>query len=537
MSNADRQQRRRLEKAAAERGLDPKDVQKLDDQDLERLENAQDVDNELAQRLQPSLGNQAVRDMMSNQRAQEAAQAAELEILEEEEEEYAEELIEEVDQEGASLDSPRLGGGGGSGTGDPNAGGAPGQMPWEQDMLFGDDDEDDDPQPRRRRTRPSARGTANQVVGPYANEDESQLLDQKEFEHIDDRLSAMAARAKTDRSGDARYMAVEMALSDPRRLARQGLDPESLIDRTGAQDPIGRPTAMGRFLGTHAEGLLARSVARLLGRAMSSLAPEAGGHAGAVARLSGLAVSTEALEGGGARTDRAVQIALLHDAWPEAIGVARQLGIESLRAPLVFDGILALRKLPPPPPDPGHRPRPWHLDLAALTTAVPPGPVPVVPRLDLAPAPPAAELTEALAEELAAVDAILARFTGGADPADLPIDPVISRDQLIPVLKAVDQLLSALGRTQVEAAAAAGAAYRIHHAPLRPVLEELDRHLRSLARQTVNVARKLQRFEGAPLLAVRGQPEAQAARLTTCVTRFLELRTSCLEQLAGAMDA
>jgi hypothetical protein len=69
------------------------------------------------------------------------------------------------------------------------------------------------------------------------------------------------------------------------------------------------------------------------------------------------------------------------------------------------------------------------------------------------------------------------------------------------------------------------------------VLEEFDRHLRSLARQTVNVARKLQKFEGASLLAVRGQPEAQAARLTTCVTRFLELRTSCLEQLAGAMDA
>jgi len=537
MGNADRQQRRRLEKAAAERGLDPKDVQKLDDQDLERIESAQDVDNELAQRLQPSLGNQAVRDMMANQRAQEAEQAAELEIIEEEEEEYAEELVEEVDHEGLGLDSPNLGGGGGGSADNPGANGGPGQMPWEQDMLFGDDGEDDDPQPRNRRTRPGARRTGNQVVGPYANEDESQLIDQTEFEHIDDRLSAMAARAKTDRSGDARYLAVEAALGDPRRLARQGLDPETLIDRTGPLDPIGRPTAMGRFLGGNAEGLLARSVSRLLGRAMSSLAPEAGGHAGAVARLSGLAVSAEALEGGGERTDRAVQIAMLHDAWPEAIGVARQLGIESLRAPLVFDGILALRKLPPPPPDPGHRPRPWHLDLAALTTAVPPGPVPVVPHLDLAPAPPEAELSDALAEELAAVDAVLARFTGGADPADLPTDPVISRAQLMPALKAVDQLLSTLGRTQVEVAAAAGAAYRVHHAPLRPVLEELDRHLRSLARQTVTVARKLQKFEGAPLLAVRGQPEALVTRLSACVTRFLELRTTSLEQLAGAMDA
>lgn len=536
MARGDRQTRQRLEKAAAERGIDKRDLQKLDDQDLERIESAKDIDNALAQRLQPSLGNQAVKEMMANQEAMAHEQeglgmdAGGLEL--EEEEEYVEEFIEDAQDLEEGLDAPQMGGGGGGGGGEGGGGG--GGMPWEQVHLFGGDDDDDGDTPRKRRTR--KRGpTANLGVGEENRQPESEeeWLDDEEVEAIDDRLGGLAEAAPTQRWGDARYRAVEAGLVDTRRLGRRSLEPEDLVDRTGPLDPIGRPTAMGRFLARHGENLMARSVARLLGQHLSALAPGAGGHAGAVGRLGSLAVCAEALEGGGERTDRALRISLLRDAWPEAVAVARELGIEGLRAPVVFDRVRTRRGLPPPPLAGPHHPRPGHLDVPALMACVPLGPVPVFPRIEVAPAPP--EVSDDA--DLASVDAILARFTGGEDPAGLPEDPFLSREQLMPLLRAVDQLLSCFGRMQVELAAAAGAAYRVHPSPVRPVLAEVDRQLRTLARQVVGTARQLQQLEGMPLMRVRGEPERLSERLRDCVVQFEELRDRSLHRLAGALDA
>ncbi len=536
MARGDRQTRQRLEKAAAEKGIDPKDLQKLDAQDLERIESAKDMDNALAQRLQPSIGNQAVKEMMANKEANEMeAQGQEAGGVEfEEEEEYVEEFIEEgVDLE-EGLDAPQMGGGGGGGGAGGEGGGAPGGMPWEQANLFGGDDEDDGDAPRRRKVRPKARRSFNQGVGEEnRQEEEEAILPADEVEIIDDRLGAYAAEAETERWGDARYLAVESSLVDTRRLGRRSMEPESLVDRTGPLDPIGRPTSLGRFLADHGENLMARSLARLLGGSLAALAPEPGGHAGAVARLANLTVCAESLEGGGDRTDRALRVALLDDAWPEAISVARELGIEGLRAPVVFDRIRTRRGLPPPPSAKPHLPKPGHLDVAALRACVPFGPAPVFPRFEVAPPPP--EVSDDA--DVASVDAILARFTGGEDPAGLPEDPFLSRAQLMPVLKAVDQLLSSFGRMQVELAAAAGAAYRIRACPVRPVLAEVDRQLRTLARQVVGTARKLQQLEGAPLMKVRNEPDRLVTRLRDSVAQFEELRERSLMRLAGAMDA
>ena len=542
MARGDRQTRQRLEKAAAEKGIDKQDLQKLDEQDLERIESAKDIDNALAQRLQPSLGNQAVKEMMANQEAMAHEQeglgvdgmgleGGGLEL--EEEEEYVEELVEDAHDLEEGLDAPQMGGGGGGGGSD--GGGGPGGMPWEQVHLFGgDDDEDDTATPRKRRTR-SVGATGNVGVGEENRqaEAEEEWLDDEEVEAIDDRLGGLAEAAPTQRWGDARYRAVEAALVDTRRLGRRSLEPEDLVDRTGPLDPIGRPTTMGRFMARHGENLMARSVSRLLGQHLSALAPSAGGHAGAVARLGALAVCAEALEGGGERTDRALRISLLRDAWPEAVAVARELGIEGLRAPVVFDRLRTRRGLPPPPLAGPHLPRPGHLDVPALVACVPLGPAPVFPRIDVAPAPP--EVSDDA--DLASVDAILARFTGGEDPAGLPEDPFLSREQLLPLLRAVDQLLSCFGRMQVELAAAAGAAYRVHPSPVRPVLAEVDRQLRTLARQVVGTARQLQQLEGMPLMRVRGEPERLTERLRDCVVQFEELRERSLHRLAGALDA
>src|SRR6185436_1659555 len=102
---------------------------------------------------------------------------------------------------------------------------------------------------------------------------------------------------EADRSGDAVYRAVEAVLGDPKALAHPMPAPEALTDRARPDDPIGRATSIGRFVGEAGVGRLAVSVARVLSGVGAAIVGEEEGHAGAVARLASLAVTAEALEG------------------------------------------------------------------------------------------------------------------------------------------------------------------------------------------------------------------------------------------------
>ncbi len=500
-------------------------------QDLEALEEGKDLNAETAQRLQKSMGNQALNNIMN--RNTPAAQGADLSVEMEEEEaeqQEAEEELGDKEEEGAEHEeSQRAFGGTGGGGG---AGG--GGDPWDLENLFGGEDDDDGSgKPRKRRRM---RGSPIRNIPGLGAQD---LLPPKAKDAIEEAdLEAIGARlgplGEVTRWGDALYQAVEPALMDPARLGRRSaLEPEDLVDSTGVLDPLGRPAEIGRFLMEAADGLLTRSLARVLGGPSAALLVEATGHAGAAARLASLCVSVEALEGGGVPLDRAAAVALRRDAWPVAMEAAS--GVDAfgrLRAPQLLQSILGAQagsdELPPP------KEEPLPIGGRALTRVIPQSVTPDIPGVDLSEIPTMPEEEEAVA----AVDALLARLTGGADVADLPPDPSLSIGHVSPVLEAATGLVNALSRTQVELTAAALAVRRVHpRAPVRPVLLRADEGLAQLARTVVGAGRRLERLVGQPMSAARGQAAELVGQLREATTALGALRVWALSTLGGAVAA
>ncbi len=501
-------------------------------QDLETLEEGKDLNADMAQRLQKSMGNQALTNIMN--RNAPAAQGADVSVEMEEEEEQQQESEEELgdkEEEGAEREESQRAFGGTGGAG----GGGAGGDPWDLENLFGGEDDDDDSGKPRRRKR--MRGSpvrnfpgmgAQDLLPPKAQN----AVDEADLNEIEARLGPLLPVAA--RWGDAQYQAVEAALLDPRQLGRRSaIEPEELVDATGVLDPLGRPSEIGRFLSEAADGLLSRSLARVLAGPSAALLCEATGHAGAAARLASLAISVEALEGGGAALDRAVAVALRRDAWPAAMEAAS--GVDAfgrLRAPQLLASILGSAGATEELPASGEEPLP--IGGRALDRVVPCGVQPTIPGIDLSSIPQLPDEDE----DVAAVDALLARLTNGLEVGDLPPDPHLNAALVSPVLEAATGLVNALSRTQVELTAAALAVRRVHpKAPVRAVLLRADEALAQIARSVVGAGRKLERLVGQPLISASSPAEELVGQLREATSALFALRVWALSTLGGAVAA
>lgn len=520
MATSGHEQRRRRDAQSLEAG--DRSAAEQAPVDLERLEAGQDLSPELMAVLAPQLGNLGLQDAFDRQGRGASGVSGQ---------EEDEQLALEADQEEDILEELEAseivfggGGGGGGGGGDP----------WDVGQLFGGDDDDEVPnKPRPRAAPPRPREDGEEEDDDDFFEDDEpesdpDALDPAVLDPVERRLGPVAD--PDTRVGDARYVAVEPALTSALYVARRALRPEALADIDHPADPIGRPAEVGAFLWRHGRSPRSRALGRLVARGTAALCPPAGGHAGAAARLATLAVCAEVSEGG-LSVDRAVQLALLDEAWPAAVEAARPLSRRGrLRSPLIVAAALGA---PLDHDGDGRIPTPSPLGGAALREALPPPLLTEVPRLDpaslTAPTPdPADPLTE--------LDAVLHELTGGAPPK---VHPTLERATVAPLLTAARHLMNAVGRGYVEVAAAALAVRFVHAgAPVAATVRVADRTLTTLAREVLKAGKTLERAVGYRLEALDLEELQEAA---TALRRALATQQALMDwtvdTLAGALDA
>jgi hypothetical protein len=491
---------------------DAADQQQEQTSSLEKIEEGQEISPDAAERLQPQMGNLAVQALLAQTQSstQTSTGTADFEL--------AEEIQEQGEEyEGGSLDVGDVSFGGGSGDGG-GGGGVPVDMnPWEVQHLFGGDDDDTPKKPtpkKPRRALPQQRSTAD--LGTGLSTDDERLPDE-EMNHIEESLGTTPVMKEEYRAGDSRYRAIEFGLQTPHAIGRRKLIPESMIDRTDHLDPIGRATAIGRFLSNNATEENARAIARLTGAPVAILLTPSTGHAGAAARLATLTVCAEAQEGGAMHSDRAVAVSLCRDVWGHALESARKVAATGrVVAPHIVEAAGEIM-------DESEEQPKFHmtneamaavrLGTQALDAIIPIPIIPEIPSLNFAEAP--ALITENTA--IAAADAALASFTGAPSAAELPNERILDSTTLQPVLDAATALVNAMGRAQVEFAAATIALKRVRpSAQSLSTLKHADKALRQLARTVVLHGDKLHR--------ARGMPAAATGELTQ--TAILSMRQS-----------
>ena len=503
-----------------------------DQQVLESLEEGMELAPDQAGRVAGQFGNAALAALLGNQVATPGAAGVDLE--EDEGVELVEEIGEDLDAT-HELDSRDFGGGGAPAA-PTDGGGGDGGDPWDVGHLFGGDDDDEDPNaptatgrlgpsPRRKIQRPTD--------DPFEEQLDEGELQPEDIDGVDKIIGSTQARGETPRMGDAQYAAVESCLTDPKELGRRDLEPEDLVGRHGATDPVSRPTAIGAFIARSGRSRRARTVGRLLATGTSGLFSQANGFSGGVARLCSLAVCAEALEGGGPRTDRAVALALAQDAWPTTVGCARPMAQRGrLHAPEVLDALLG-RPAPSQPIE--QLPPPSVLGGRALEGLLPPAYIPEVPALDLD-----SDLTERSTDpDVQELDAALSFFLTGDDGSSQSPDRPVPKTILQPALHSARYLMNAAGKAHVEFAAAGYAVSSVRpNAPVRGPLEAADRALARIARTILRAARKLEQVEGTPRTEIDpAAVDAMTDELNTARERLLELRQWSFETIAGAMDA
>jgi len=503
-----------------------------DQQLLEGFDEGMELAPEQAGRVAAQFGNAALAGLIGSQVAVPGAAGVDLE------EEETIELVEEVGEEledAHKLDSRSYGGGGPSAPVDDGNSGD-GDSPWDVGHLFGGEDDDEDPHaPTRtgRLPRMPRRKFKAPTDDPFADGPDEGELQAEDIDGVDKLIGDTQARSETPRDGDAVYRAVEDCLTDPRELGRRILEPEDLVGRSGATDPVGRPIEIGRFLADCGHRRSARVLGRVLAGAAGHLFPDAGGFSGGVARMCSLAVCAEALEGGRERTDRAVAVSLAQDTWPRTVSMARPMAQQGrLHAPDVLDALIGGRA----PSVPAHKlPPPSVLGARGLIQLLPPSYVPEIPSIDLD-----ADIGVVSDDpELAELDAVLAFFATGRDAtADAPDRP-IPQEVMQPALHTARYLMNAAGKAHVEMAAAAFAVSSVRPgAPVRGPLEVVDGALARIARAILRAGRKLEKVVGNP----RDQTDPAAVEailneLREARQRLVDLRHWAFETVAGALDA
>ena len=494
--------------------------------DLQGVEEGEEISPDVAERLQPQMGNQAVQALLArtSSSTQTDSGTGVLDMAEDVG------LSEEEEFEGGDLQMPAMEMGGGGGDVPVES------SPWEVGRLFGgDDDEPAKPKPRKRKRQPAARsGSEGEDAQLFEDEDS---LPSEHAEHIETTLGETPKMRDEFRSGDARYRAIETGLQKPHAIGRRKLTPEAMVDKTDHLDPIGRSTSIARFMIGAATKEQTRALARTLAVPVSVWLPDATGHAGAAARLASLTVCAEAIEGGGTPTDNAVRLALCFDAWPSAVKAARNLSkagrivapeiVEGAGEQLDTDSSQIPRMLTSTDALTGIR-----LGRTALESILPDAHTPTIPNIGFGAPPPMALEDPALA----AVDAVLAEFTGGKSPSDLPEERRLSPERIQPVLDAATKLVNRLGQAQVEFAAAAIALGRVRPgSPARATLIHADRALRVLARTVVKNGDKIHRARGAPIAAVGTMHIESIQAMRDTASAFEALRGWCLNAIAEAL--
>lgn len=491
---------------------------------IERLEEGQEVSPDVAERLQPQMGNLAVQALLTRTASstQTSTGTGDMEL--------AEEIGESIDEEyeGGSLSLPdiQMGGGGGDGL--------PGEhMPWEVGFLFGGDDEPA-PTPKRKRRR-----RRREIEREYDNDDATPQDDDQldeDIKHIEQTMGKTPSMRKEFRAGDARYRAIESGLGSPHAIGRRTLRPEAMVDRIDELDPIGRATAISGFLEKHAANKLSRALAQTVSKPASILLLEATGHAGAAARMASLTVCAQAVEGGGTAADNAAQIALNQDAWFEALDAARVLAESGhVVAPEIVKtaGFMTAEHGAPKAETPTqiNALPSIRLGQQALRHLLPESDIPSIPHIHI-PMPDRPNHDPGVA----AVDALLTELTGGHSPTDLPAENRLEPALIAPILSRATELVNQMGKAQVELAAAAIAIAKIDpDVPIRGTLMHADRALRDLARSVVRQGDELHRATGAPLVVLEDLPARAVDRIRASADALRALRAWSFTALSEAL--
>ena len=252
---------------------------------------------------------------------------------------------------------------------------------------------------------------------------------------------------------------------NPDSLYNQSLDPADLAERRGKADPIRTPVEIGRFLKNQPTSLLAQSIAEIASGPAAALVIPQGGFSTACARLATLAISSEAAlspQQPPILVDQAVQLALRDEIWQQAVQVAEQLAPQGLlHAPAIFK---ALRR--DSEAITGRLPTPSQLGGAALQKYS------HLHRMSQFPTSESLNnQDQEFDETLALIDATIAEFANGEDQKSVVATPKLDASAIQPALQTCNELLSALGRAQVEFAAAAAAIHVIQ--PSAPLVSTL----------------------------------------------------------------
>jgi hypothetical protein len=493
------------QKMDLERNLETQQDQEKE-RGLEGFDSEQGFSADQAFGLQPHMGNMAIQDLMD--KLSEVDQA--LDAYEEEHELTQE---EDLDLE-AALEGQSIGGGGGG-----NAGGAGGSgNPWDMSFFFGGDDDDEEIEQLLKRKRNRQKENLLHV---------GDIIEEEEFEYqheLGEILGMLPTPKQGKRSGDALYQAVEASLQSPELLCSQSLLPEDLRMRRGVADPIRTPVEIGRFLSSSSRTPLARSLAELIAGPASSLVAPQGGFSTAIARIATLAVCAEVAEGGASATDKAVSLSLRQEVWQEAVAAARSLAQKgALNAPdicaFVLKEDIRLQK--------EELPIPSALGGAALKNILPEEMGFTRPTLALK--PPEKVETDPL---LFLLDSAVRERTNYTPPSSS-----LENQAIQPALQIANRLLSALGRTQVELAAAAIALRRIEPScRIVGTLQQADTLLRGLAQGVVKSGKILESLKNKPLSEVKPQAEKAITSLAETIPALRSLRNWGLSTLAGELS-
>ncbi len=475
--------------------------------EAEFYEEGEELDNDKAARMQEHSGNQAIQDLIDRLNDVEN-DITDLEQQEEEQEAFDEE--QEVDVDETFQPKGNDGGGAGS-TGNP----------WNQEFFYGGDDE---PIQIRRKRKRKRRSTDFQME-TEAQEDESSRTEQVDLMNL-----LLPVPVQGERRGDSRYKAVELALQQVGALIGHSLDPQQISKRKGVSDPIRLPVEIGRFLETHATQELAQSLGEISGGPSAGLVSPQGGFSTAVARIASLAICAEVAQGDHRQTDPAVSLSLHYDAWEECSDVANQLSTKGqLHAPKIAEFLIGSL---PGGDENAPLPHPNVLGGAALKKILPTE----IPFLKPSLIKPKISLPEE-DELLALIDETIAEFTDGSDPYAPPKPPIIDLEMLQPALQSANQLLTALGRSQVEFAAAAVAVYKVEpKANIKSILNHCDSVLRRIARGVVSSGQLLEKLQGHPTYSVEAQLEHCLTTLTDCHDALKALRTWSLSTFAASVE-
>ena len=477
------------------------------DKGFEGFDQDQSMSAEQAVTMQPHLGNAAVQDLMDQLSAVDAAlQALEAEQAQQEEQQ------EDVDLE-AELQGQSIGGGGGGGGG--SSGGGSGN-PWDVQFFFGGDDDDDDVQNVIKRKRNRQR---QNIYQSQQNQEEQQ---QSHLTEMYDMIDALPIPNQGERTGDSKFHAVETALLDPQKLFGFSLHPDALAKRFGFNDPIRTPVEIGRFLEDQQTSPYASSLAEILAGPASVLVAPQGGFSTAVARLASITVCSEIALGGNPAVDDVVSLALRQEVWKEAVEASRFLAQRgALHAPDICSFVLQKDISQ----EEEHLPPPSTLGGAALHHILP------HPMGFSKPFLQVKEKTQESDPLLHLIDAVLYDAT---NVEDKPI--LLDSSAIEPAMNIANRLLSALGRTQVELAAAAIALHRVKtNVKVFHILQKADQMLRELAQGVVKSGKTIENLRDKPYAEVKEQADLAVSSLGQTIPALQSLRNWGLATLAGQM--